>query len=84
MLIYKYKGGEKQMRKTTTKLKSNIKFLRKSKEFDLTQKELADKLGLTTVAIYKIENGRGINIRTARQIAKFFNVKIDDLFDWQD
>jgi putative transcriptional regulator len=72
------------MRKTTTKLKSNIKFLRKSKEFDLTQKELADKLGLTTVAIYKIENGRGINIRTARQIAKFFNVKIDDLFDWQD
>ena len=66
------------------KLKSNLKYLRKSRRFDITQKELADRLGLTTVTIYKVETGVGGNIRTLKKIADFFDVKIDDLFDWGD
>lgn len=65
------------------KLKSNLKYLRKSKQFDISQKELAEKIGVTIVTIYQIENGRGANIRTAKKLADFFNVKIEDLFDWE-
>ena len=66
-----------------SKLKSNLKYLRKRKGFDLTQKELAEAIGVTVVTIYQIENGRGANIRTAKKLADYFSCNIEDLFDWE-
>lgn len=64
-------------------LNSNLKYLRKSKGYDISQAELAKKIGVTTVTIQKIEKGKGVNIRTAKKLADHFNCKIDDLFDWE-
>ena len=66
------------------KLKNNLKFLRRSKGFDLTQKQLADALGLTVVTIYKVENGLGVNIMTALKMAKFFGCKVEDIFEMEE
>lgn len=66
------------------KLKNNLKFLRRSKGFDLTQKQLADALGLTVVTIYKVENGLGVNIMTALKMAKFFNCSVEDIFEMEE
>jgi putative transcriptional regulator len=63
------------------KLKNNLKYLRRSKGFDLTQKQLADALGLTTVTIYKVENGLGVNIMTALKMARFFGCSVEDIFE---
>jgi putative transcriptional regulator len=66
------------------KLKNNLKYLRRSKGFDLTQKQLADALGLTTVTIYKVENGLGVNILTALKMSKFFGCSVEDIFEIEE
>jgi|694.fasta_scaffold120297_8 putative transcriptional regulator len=66
------------------KLKNNLKYLRRSKGFDLTQKQLADALGLTAVTIYKVENGLGVNIMTALKMAKFFGCSVEDIFEMEE
>ena len=52
--------------------------LRKQK--GLTQEELANALYVSRTAVSKWESGRGYpNIDSLKEIAKFFNVRIDDL-----
>ena len=54
--------------------------LRKSN--NLTQKELADKLNVTSQAVSKWENGRGIpDISFLKLLSKEFNVNIDELLN---
>jgi putative transcriptional regulator len=51
---------------------------------DLTQESLAKKLGVTRSTIVSIENGRyDPSIGLAFRIAKLFNVKIEDVFEYQ-
>ena len=55
-----------------------IKDIRKKN--NLTQKDLADKLGVTYQAVSKWENGKNIpDIETLKQISKIFNVDINDI-----
>ena len=58
------------------------KILKIRKDNNLTQKELADKLGVTYQSVSKWE--RGINIPDLviiRQICKEFNIDINDMLD---
>jgi putative transcriptional regulator len=61
-------------------MKNDVKFLRRSKEFDLSQEQLAVKVGVSRVAISKIEKGTSPNLTTAMRIARFFNCKVEDIF----
>ena len=52
------------------------------KENNLTQAELADKLGVTYQAVSKWENGKNIpDIAILKQISKEFNINLDDLLN---
>ena len=52
------------------------------KENKLTQKELADKLGVTYQAVSKWENGKNVpDISIIKEISKMFNVDIDEILD---
>lgn len=49
--------------------------------YNLTQEKLAGKLGVTRATINSIENDRyDPSLKLAFQIAKFFDVKIEDIF----
>ena len=49
---------------------------------NLTQKEFADKLGVTFQAVSKWENGKNIpDIMILKEISKIFNVNIDEIID---
>lgn len=48
---------------------------------DLTQEELADKIGVTRVTINSIEKERyDPSLKLAFKIARYFEVKIEDIF----
>lgn len=48
----------------------------------LTQKELADKLSVTSQAISKWENGRGIpDIEMLQKLSEIFNINIDEILN---
>ena len=52
------------------------------KKLNLTQKELADKLSVTSQAISKWENGRGIpDIEMLNELSKIFNVDIKNILN---
>ena len=59
------------------------KFIKKIRtDNGLTQKDFADKLGVTYQAVSKWENGKNIpDIMILKQISKEFNVNIDDLLE---
>ncbi len=51
---------------------------------DLTQEELSNKLGVTRQTVVSIENGKyDPSIGLAFRIAKLFNVKIEDVFEYE-
>ena len=51
---------------------------------DLTQENLAKRLNVTRSTIVSIENGRyDPSIGLAFRIAKLFNVKIEDVFEYE-
>lgn len=51
---------------------------------DLTQESLASKLDVTRQTIVSIENGRyDPSISLAFRIARLFNVKIEDVFEYE-
>ena len=51
---------------------------------DLTQESLAQKLGVTRQTVVSIENGRyDPSIGLAFRIAKLFNVRIEDVFEYE-
>ena len=55
-----------------------IKDIRKKN--NLTQKDLAEKLGVTYQAVSKWENGKNIpDIETLKDISKTFNINLDDI-----
>ena len=48
----------------------------------LTQKDLADKLGVTFQAVSKWENGKNVpDISLLREMSKLFEVNLDDIID---
>ncbi len=52
---------------------------------DMTQQQLADKAGVTRQTIIAIEAGRySPSLTLAFEIAKAFNVKIEDVFQYED
>ena len=52
------------------------------KDNNLTQKDLADKLGVTFQAVSKWENGKNIpDIAVLKQISDMFNINIDDILN---
>ena len=59
------------------------KFIKKiRKENNLTQKDLADKYGVTYQAVSKWETGKNIpDISLLKEISKDFNVNIEDLLE---
>lgn len=62
------------------KIGNLIKTIRE--ENNLTQKELADKLGVTYQAVSKWENGKNIpDIGVLKQISEDFNINIDEILN---
>lgn len=60
-------------------MKNNIKDQRQ--KLNLTQQELADKVGVRRETIIFLEQGKyNPSLKLAMDIAKVFKVKIDDLF----
>jgi len=52
---------------------------------DLTQETLAEKLGITRQTIIAIEKGKyDPSLELAFKIAKFFDVKIEDIFIYEE
>lgn len=52
---------------------------------NLSQQELADKLGITRQSIYAIESGKFTpSTLLALKMARFFNIKVEDLFELED
>ncbi len=63
---------------------NTVKYKRKSEGFDLTQKQFAEAIGVSSVTIYKIENGMGCNVETALKMAKFFKCQVEDIFKLEE
>ena len=62
------------------KIGSFIKKIRKDN--NLTQKELADKLGVTYQAVSKWENGLNIpDIGIIKEISKLYNIEVNEILD---
>lgn len=60
-------------------INNNLKELRQDK--NLTQEEIAQKLGVTRQTIIAIERGRYVpSLELAFKIAEFFNQKIENIF----
>jgi len=53
-------------------LKNNVKYLRRSAEFDMTQEELAKALGVSRSTIAHVERGGNISGELMLKIADFF------------
>ena len=64
-------------------MKNNISQLRKEKR--ITQKELANEVGVTRQTITSIETGKYIaSLPLAFKIAKFFNLSIEEIFSIEE
>ncbi|WP_456366203.1 helix-turn-helix transcriptional regulator [Thermococcus sp.] len=63
-------------------VKNRLRELREKR--GLTQEELAEALGVTRQTIIAIEKGRyNPSLRLAFRMARFFNVKIEDIFIYE-
>ena len=62
-----------------TKIKNNLKLYRV--QADLTQEHLATIIGMSRESVLFIEKGKHFpSIKVAMKLARFFKVKVDDLF----
>ena len=53
--------------------------------YRMTQEKLARRVGVTRQTIIAIENGRYLpSLKLAFKLAKTFNVKIEDLFEYDE
>jgi putative transcriptional regulator len=59
---------------------NNIRFLRRSADYDMTQEQLAKALGVNRVTISLIENGGGVSGEMMLKIANFFNKDPREIF----
>ena len=57
---------------------NNIRVYRAMK--NISQKELAEAVGLTQQTISRAENSSAMSLTTAKKIADYFGVGIDDIF----
>jgi putative transcriptional regulator len=65
-------------------LKNNVKYLRRSKEFDMTQEELARAIGVSRHTIIAIEKGGTPTAEVMLKIANFFNKDPREIFFTND
>lgn len=64
-------------------MKNNIEKFRK--ESNITQEELANSLNVTRQTINAIENAKYYpSLELAFKIARFFNKKVDDIFNFDN
>jgi putative transcriptional regulator len=64
-------------------LKNRMKVERAKR--DLTQEELASKIGVTRKTINTIENGKFVpSTILAIRLARFFEIKVEELFDLRE
>lgn len=62
-------------------LENNLRKLRFAKG-EMTQEELADKLGVSRQTVYAIEKGKfNPSVQLALQIAAFFGVRVEEVFN---
>ena len=67
-----------------TKVTNAIRSLRFAHE-EMTQAELADRIGVTRQTIIAIEQGRySPSLEMAFRIARVFSVPLDDVFEYPD
>lgn len=75
------KSRQRHLIKEDESLARKIRQIREEKE--LTQKELAERIGAHYFYITAIETGkRGVSLRMIYRIAKALGVKVKDLFDF--
>lgn len=69
---------------TATKVTNRIRALRFA-HGEMTQAELAERIGVTRQTIIAIEQGRyAPSLELAFQIARVFKVPLEDVFQYQD
>lgn len=61
-------------------MRNIVKYLRRSQEFDMTQQELAEKVGVTKVTISAIEKGGNTSGEIMLKISKVFNKDPREIF----
>lgn len=61
-------------------MKNVVRYLRRSQEFDMTQQELAQKVGVTKVTISAIENGANTSGEIMLKISNVFNKDPREIF----
>ena len=67
-----------------TRVTNRIRALRSARD-DMTQAELARRLGVTRQTVIAIEQGRySPSLETAFQIARALGVPLDEVFDYPD
>lgn len=67
-----------------TRVTNNIRVLRFA-HGEMTQAELADRIGVTRQTVIAIEQGRySPSLEVAFQIARAFRVPLDDVFSYPD
>jgi putative transcriptional regulator len=61
-------------------MKNNVKYLRRSQEFDLTQEELAKVLGVSRTTVAAIESGGSTSDEIVMKISDFFKRDPREIF----
>lgn len=61
-------------------MRNNVKYLRRSEGFDLTQEQLANELGVSRHTIIRIESGDSTTDEMVIKIANFFNKDPREIF----
>lgn len=68
------------MKKTKPQLSNNLRKYR-FEHNEITQQELANKVGVSRLTIHSIETGKFTpSVLLALKIANIFNVKVEDIF----
>lgn len=61
-------------------MKNNVKYLRRSAEFDITQEDLAKEIGVSRTTIAAIENGSSTSVEIAIKLSNFFKKNVNEIF----
>lgn len=78
MFYLYYTIGDIEKFKGVVVIVNNIKVLRAYK--GVSQKEVADAIGISQQTLSKVENSDNMNLKTAKKIADYFGVGLDDIF----